>query len=113
MAKKISGMNGPYPLSEIDRIDSGYMGVYVLSRNGITKHYVGRSDSDLYGRLQRSIKEGKGYKYFWFSYESSPMRAYKRECVLFHRYVPVDNTVHPAVPLDTNWKCPSKGCPWS
>jgi hypothetical protein len=41
------------------------------------------------------------------------MRAYKRECVLFHRYIPVDNTVHPVVPLDTNWKCPSKGCPWS
>jgi hypothetical protein len=38
------------------------------------------------------------------------MRAYKRECVLFHRYIPVDNTVHPVV---TNWKCPSKGCPWS
>ena len=112
MAKKISDMYGPYPLNEINRVDSGYIGVYLLSRNGVTIHYVGRSDSDLYWRLQKSIKEGERYRFFWFDYESSPMRAYKRECALWHRYGPVDNTLHPAIPPYTSWRCPHKGCKW-
>lgn len=112
MAIKIPGMLGPYLVDQIYVVDADYIGVYALSRNGTTVHYVGRSDSDIRGRLNKSIQEGKGYKYFWFTYETSPMRAFKRECALFHHYNPVDNTVHPAVPSNTNWRCPAKGCPW-
>lgn len=112
LPKKLRGMSGPYSVDEIYEVESGHIGVYALSRNGITIHYVGRSDSDLRGRLRMSIIEGEGYKYFWFEYETSPMRAYKRECILYHRYNPADNTVHPAVPPNMNWRCPVKGCPW-
>jgi hypothetical protein len=112
LAKKLPKMYGPYSVDELCEVEAGYIGVYALSRNGMTIHYVGRSDSDLRGRLSQSILEGEGYRYFWFAYETSPMRAYKRECVLFHRYNPVDNTVHPAVPPNANWRCPVKGCPW-
>jgi hypothetical protein len=105
-------MRGPYSIDEIYVVEWGYIGVYALSRNGITIHYVGRSDSDLRGRLSQSIGEGKGYKYFWFDYETSPMKAYKRECILYHKYNPIDNTVHPAIPPFTNWRCPVKRCPW-
>lgn len=111
--KKLRGMKGPFSVDEIYIVDSGYPGVYALSRNGITIHYVGRSDSSLRDRLRNSITEGEGYKYFWFDYETSPMQAYKKECILYHRYNPVDNTVHPAVPSNANWRCPIKGCPWA
>ena len=112
LPKKLRGMSGPYSVDDIYKVESDCIGVYALSRNGTTIHYVGRSDSDLRGRLRKSIMEGEGYQYFWFAYETSPMRAYKRECILYHRYNPVDNTVHPAVPANMNWRCPVRGCPW-
>jgi hypothetical protein len=106
-------MEGPYSVDEMsDFVDSGYVGVYVLSRRADAVAYVGRSDSDIRRRLSRSIQEGTGYRYFWFCYESSPMQAYKRECRLYHRYQPPDNTVHPAVPPDANWRCPVSDCEW-
>ena len=66
------------------------MGVYVLSRNGTSQSYVGRSDSDLRQRIVSSASEGN-YRSFWFDYASSPMDAYKYECELYHKYNPPDN----------------------
>jgi len=106
-------VNGPYPVSQIsDKIDPETIGVYMLSRGGRTVHYVGRSDSDLQKETRYSSSLSD-YSHFWFEYASSPMQAYKRECVLYHYHDPVDNTNHPAVPSGTNWRCPVNGCEWN
>jgi hypothetical protein len=106
-------LNGPYYVGDLDRIvAAGAVGVYILSRDGRTAHYVGRSDADLRTRIWQSA-QADGYLYFWFGYETSPMNAYRAECVLWHRYQPPDNLNHPAVPPGTNWRCPVSGCPWS
>jgi hypothetical protein len=102
-----------HPISEIyNYIDSGTLGVYILSRDGRKVHYVGRSDSNLKGRLKQSIREGTGYRFFKFKYVYSPMRAYHQECKWWHKYSPPDNSVHPKVPDETNWRCPIKSCEW-
>ena len=42
------GLSGPHPLSRVhDYVKPGYMGVYVLSRDGKERTYVGRSDAVL------------------------------------------------------------------
>jgi len=106
-------LQGPYPLSEVSlRVQPASVGVYVLSRNGKVASYVGRSDSDLQQRIINSASEGN-YVAFWFDYASSPMNAYKYECELYHKYNPPENKDHPAVPPNTNWRCPIQGCPWS
>lgn len=92
--------------------DRGCMGVYVLSKDGRTASYVGRSDSDLQRRIASSAAEGS-YIHFWFDYATSPMDAYKYECELYHHYTPSDNEIHPQVPVNSNWRCPIRGCEWS
>lgn len=89
------------------------MGVYLFSRDGNYIAYVGRSDSDINARIKSSSKEGDGYRYFWFEYATSPMDAYKKECLYYHKYNPPDNSIHPAVPPGANWRCPVEGCEWA
>lgn len=106
-------LSGPYTVSRAAvYVRENTPGVYVLSRDGRTAAYVGRSDADLLSRLLQSARQGP-YTDFWFEYETSPMQAYKYECELYHTYNPPDNRVHPAVPPGTNWRCPILGCPWS
>jgi hypothetical protein len=85
------------------------MGVYILSRDDRKATYVGRSDTDLQQEILQSASKGS-YVVFWFDYASSPMDAYKYECELFHEYQPPDNSIHPAIPAYTNWRCPVQGC---
>jgi hypothetical protein len=104
-------MMGPYPVALVDNIITKVSpGVYILSRDGKTAHYVGRSDSDLCVRIKQSTKEGSGYLFLWYEYASSPRAAYRLECLWFHKYAPSDNTNHPAVPEGQNWRCPVQGC---
>ena len=106
-------MAGPFSITSVSKyVDRNYTGVYILSRDRRHVHYVGRADFDIQGRLRTSISEGSGYSVFWFCYETSPMQAYKRECYLYHKYGPPDNTIHPAVPSGGNWRCPITGCKW-
>jgi hypothetical protein len=72
---------------------------------------TGRSDADLGQRLVSSASQGD-YSYFWFDYATSERDCYLKECKLYHRYNPPDNTVHPAVPPGTSWRCPENGCEW-
>ena len=105
---------GPYPINNVDLyVRPSSPGVYILSRDGRTATYVGRSDVDVGARIKQSAREGYGYTYFWFEYASSPRDAYYKECKYYHRYNPPDNTNHPAAPSGTNWRCPEIGCPWS
>lgn len=104
---------GPYSINSVDLyITRTSVGVYVLSRDGKTASYVGRSDTDVGSRIKES-SEGYGYTTFWFEYASSSRDAFLKECEYYHKYNPPDNRSHPAVPFGTNWRCPVIGCPWS
>lgn len=108
-------MKGPISLKEIDTyLTKKLPGAYILSRDGKVAHYVGRSDVDLASRIKSSSKEGKGYKYFWYEYTDSPIRAYYLECEWYHTYLPPDNNeIHPSPKPGTAWKCPISGCEWT
>jgi len=104
---------GPYSINDVDLyITRASPGIYILSKDGKTASYVGRSDTDVGLRIKQSATEGY-YTHFWFEYASSPRDAYLKECEYYHKYNPADNTNHPAVPFGTNWRCPVIGCPWS
>ena len=104
-------MLGPYNLTnnEIDRVITRTSpGNYAL---GYTKEktfnvcYVGRSDNDVNARLKSWV--GKtSQPQFKFSYASSAKTAFEKECHNYHDFNPVDNTIHPDRPANTNWKCP-------
>lgn len=99
-------MSGRYLINrikEVVRFKSP--GVYILSRDGIHAHYVGKSDSDLVDRILKSATKAKGYRYFWFEYTNSVFESYNLECYWFHKYNPTDNSIHPAAPWGTNWRC--------
>lgn len=105
---------GPYSINLAgSMVTLSSPGVYLLSRDGSTVAYIGRSDMDIASRIRQSANEGYGYTYFWFEYTPSPREAYLKECEYYHRYNPPDNSNHPAVPFATNWRCPMIGCPFS
>jgi len=107
-------MKGPYKLSQVKLSDMPIRpGVYILSRGGTRISYVGRSDTDVIKRILQSKNEGEGYTYFYYKYSTSPMQAYRSECILWHKYNPPDNSKHPKIPHGTFWRCPVRGCNWS
>jgi hypothetical protein len=82
-------------------------GVYALDATrdpGFTFSYVGRSDTDVAGRLKKYV--GTKYRFFKFAYCASPKSAFEAECELYHDHQPPDNINHPARPEGSNWKCP-------
>ena len=64
-------------------------------------------------RARRSIRAGEYDSRYRVYPTSSPRRAFLKECRLYHQHDPIDNSIHPAVPPGTNWRCPHKGCVWS
>lgn len=116
-------MKGPYSLELVrEYVEPGLKGVYMLDRYDGRIHYVGRSDTDLQSEILRrvywiEVHTGNRYECFWFEYCPSRMRAYKRECELWHKYGGeqriLDNYNHPAVPQYSNWRCPVIGCPYA
>lgn len=101
--------NGPYPLVEenvavvVSKKSSGAYALGNSKSNGFHVQYVGRSDTDLAGRLRQHIGR---YDESKCGYSSSPKDAFEKECTLYHDFSPVDNKVHPGRPEDANWKCP-------
>ncbi len=90
-------LHGPFPVSRVyDIALYESPGIYCFSRGGRKIDYVGRSDWNLRSRLIKSAEDGiPRYTYFWFGYETSPMRAYQAECALFHEQRPPDNSNSP------------------
>lgn len=92
-------LKGPFLLQMLDFvIGPGEVGVYVLSRDGKTADYVGRSDVNVRSRVKSSAAEGRGYQYFWFQSAGNPWEAYKLEQELYLLYHPKDNSMEPASP---------------
>jgi hypothetical protein len=70
--------------------------------------YVGRSDTDLNVKLKEYIDSK--YKRFRFLIQTSAKNAFLKECENYHDFrKSIDNTIHPARPKGTEWKCP-KNC---
>lgn len=109
-----SGLFGPHALTEfgIDAAVKGTgAGAYALgstNANGVfTISYVGRSDTDLSGRLKDHVGS---YMQFKFGFYSTPESAYLKECSLYHDFGALGaNHVHPARPEGSKTKCPVCG----
>lgn len=86
-------------------------GVYALGRMKDDGNYliqfVGRSDTDLNGRLLKLADDAR-YPEFKYQYAETPLEAFELECKVFHRSAPEDNRLHPHRPEGSDWKCP--GC---
>jgi len=109
------GMIGPTALTvkNIDQFITGrspgnYALGYVLGHSFIVK-YIGRSDTDLNISLKSWINS---YAYFKWSYASSELEAYEKECANFHDFggsEMLDNHDHPSKPKGSKWVCPVCG----
>jgi len=75
-------------------------------------NYVGRSDSDLSGRILK--KRDHEYKWFWVRKTRSEKEAFAGECRDWHRFIEdgivLDNKIHPDEPDDKLYPCPIDGC---
>ena len=95
--------NGNYKLFQQNPIDKKY---YVV--------YVGRvadriSDEGLRDRLKEHIGEWLGIMYFDFEVKDTPLQAYYQECLDYHNWQPMYNSVHPAKLPGRNDECPICG----
>ena len=106
------GMKGLFNLtsreidSQVTKTSPGNYALGRVSENKFYVYYVGRSDTDLNGRLKDWVDE---YDKFRFSYAASPKAAFEKECQNYHDFGEtdkLDNKQHPQRPDDSNWKCP-------
>ena len=104
-------MKGPYKL-DIETIEEKVtrtsLGNYALGKKSekgtFIVGYVGRSDSDVRGRLKEWV--GKTRRpLFKFSYATSAKAAFEKECKNYHYFKPSGNVSHPDRPKGTNWQC--------
>jgi len=65
--------------------------------------YVGRAADRLRDALCRHIGSEPLFKY---AYCDTTCQAFERECLLFHRYAPPGNILHPARVPGSGWHCP-------
>lgn len=108
-----TGLQGPFRLS-FDGVDAEVKqkspGVFALGyedpQGRFCINHVGRSDSDIRGRLLDTIGSSTLFKY---GYSASAQTAFEKECQLFHDIAPPGNRVHPARPKGATWRCPR--CP--
>ncbi len=117
----MSNMAGPYELDAYGVGEALYgtgvsPGVYVLARrgfSGLEPLYVGRSDSNLHGRLVDHMigtddspeLRSASPKVYWYEGFPIAMYAFERECLLYHTGTFPLNRIHPAKP-DEYSRCP-------
>ena len=111
-------MNGAYKLNNNDINNQvtktspgnyalGYMKAKDDGGHTFIVQYVGRSDTDVAGRLKQHV--GEKYENFKYSYAKSPKAAFEEECRNYHDFgesESLDNDVHPRRPNNSGWKCP-------
>jgi hypothetical protein len=101
---------GPFQLTEGGvnaHLQADSPGVFVLGylRNNLfIVSYVGRDDVDLKTGLRAHLLGP--YQQFKFTYALSARDAYLKECELYHDYVGLDNSRHPAPSKQLDLQCP-------
>ena len=95
--------NGNYKIFQQNPTDKLY---YVI--------YVGRvadrtTDDGLKDRLKEHIGEWPGSLYFDYEAKNTSLQAYHQECVDYHNWQPIYNSVHPAKLPNRNDPCPICG----
>lgn len=107
-------MKGQFPLTS-DSIDGAVLtspGAYILVNSSNNSVYVGRSDTDLNGRLKNHLPENEENPWvrrsfptgYYFEIVADSQEAYKLECEWFHKYRPSCNNAHPAT-NSPSWSC--------
>jgi len=109
------GMKGPYKLTsdsideEVTETGPGNYGLgYARDDDTFIVKYVGRSDTDLNGRLHDWIGKYKSFKYSSAT-ATSPKAVFEKECRNYHDFggsKGLDNSSHPDRPAGSGWKCP-------
>jgi hypothetical protein len=109
-------MRGPYRLEEntIDeKVTEKSPGNYALGEfadDGAFKvGYIGRSDSDIRGKLKSWVTKDGAESHFKFSYATSAQVAFEKECGHYHDFRPPGKHVHPVPPPGKDWRCPLCG----
>ena len=104
-----SGLRGPFPLTE-DSIKNNVIrrspGAYALGhQDGNTFYisYVGRSDTDVGGRLRDHVGASPQFKY---GYYAAGIEVFEKECRLYHDFGSSGNKRHPDRPAGKAWECP-------
>jgi hypothetical protein len=106
-------MKGPFLLTVIESVVApSRCGVFMLSRDGVSVDFVGRSDDDLYEKIKCKWKCGIAYKYFWYKYCNDSRQGYELECQFYHEYLPQDNLLHPSYDEEGSFHCPVEDCLW-
>ncbi len=110
MSKSLN-MNGPHSLNtqsvntNVNKKMGNYALGYVNDQDTFIVQYVGRSDTDIHGRLTywANQNESKNFKY---SYAKSTKEAFEKECKNYHDFNPPKNDMHPDAPSGTSYTCP-------
>jgi hypothetical protein len=119
---KLTLPEGPFPLSaeSIDlHVDPLRIGTYALlesvgSDGDFAAARVGRSDTDVNGRLKAYLSDPRYTAderydlvvFFAFGYVETPESAFETECVLYHDWEPPLNEHHPGRPRGSECRCP-------
>lgn len=77
----------------LDVTDSPGVYAFLNAMNGPVL-YVGRSDKSLRKRIQN-----RGYRYYTYISCRTSYEAYVLESGFFHDFNPIDNKIHPALPV--------------
>lgn len=110
-------MEGPYTFDQstidkkVTKKSAGNYALGYMEDNTFRVCYVGRSDSDLHGRLSSQLTEHPN-KMFKFSYAGSALEAYKKECENYHDFGGskfLENDIHPDKPVIL-CSCPVCNC---
>lgn len=102
-------MLGPFNLRYLHLfVKEKSAGAFILSRDGKSADYVGRSGDDVAAALGRFTRSN--YRYFWFTYASSAEEAARLEQSWHHRYKPADSGLASSSAPAEHWECTAPGC---
>jgi hypothetical protein len=90
----------------VEAVPPSIIGVFQLSRDGETIHFVGRSDENLRDEIAQHMADG--YTHFQWVKLPWVKETYEMHCRLFHLAGGVkklDNKDHPEPPNGKSWLC--------
>jgi hypothetical protein len=108
------GMYGPYDLtadaihkSVKAHVPGVYAVGYTRESGAFVVRYIGRSDSDMRGDLEK-LEHDETARFKWAE-TATKMEAFDTQCVLYHKFggdAALENEDHPEPPKNSRWVCP-------